>query len=228
MLTRTDNRQMLRGHTLFTAFDPEQFERLAASSQVVHLKAGEFLFQRGDPARAFYVVLHGLVTLGMQSRAGEEKILAVFGPGQSFAEALMFMQAPAYPVAARANEDSLLIQVSNRDFLAALRDSPDTCFRLLGIMSQRLHQQVQEIEELSLESAGNRLARHLLRRVVVEPDGRLRVRIEEKKQELAARLAIKPETLSRLLKSLGEAGLIQADGRDIVIPDRTRLEQYGG
>jgi CRP-like cAMP-binding protein len=136
------------------------------------------------------------------------------------------MQAPAYPVDARAHEDSVLVQVSSRDFLAALRDSPDTCFRLLAIMSQRLHSQVQEIEELALESAGARLVLHLLRRAEPEADGRARVRLDEKKQELAAKLAIKPETLSRLLKSLGEAGLIEVDGRDIVIPDLARLQQH--
>ena len=226
MLQRTDNRQMLRGHPLFAAFDEQQFERLVGGAQLVHVKAGEFLFQRGDPARAFFVLIHGQLTLCMQSRAGEEKILAVIRPGKSFAEAVMFMQAPMYPVDARAQEDSALISVPGREFLAALRESPDTCFKLLAIMSQHLQQQVQEIEELSLESACNRLVRHFLRRAEKDTDGRLRIHLDEKKQDLAARLSIKPETLSRLLKSLGEAGLIEADGRDFVIPDLLRLQQH--
>lgn len=227
MLTHTDNRQMLRGHPLFAAFDEAQFGRIADSAQLVTLKAGEFLFQRGDPARAFFVVLHGQIILGMQSRSGEEKLLAAMHAGQSFAEAVMFVQAPVYPVDARAHEDSVVVQVSSRDFLAALRASPDTCFRLLGIMSQRLHQQVQEIEELSLESAGARVVLHLLRRAEPGPGGRARVRLDERKQDLAARLAIKPETLSRILKSLTDAGLIELDGRDIVIADLVRLQQHG-
>lgn len=226
MLMRTDNRQMLRGHPLFAAFDDQQFDRLAAGAQLVQVRAGEFLFQRGDPARSFFLLIHGQMSLCMQSRAGEEKILAVIRPGKSFAEAVMFMQAPVYPVDARAQEDSALISVPNREFLSALRDSPDTCLKLLGIMSQHLQHQVQEIEELSLESAGNRLVRHFLRRAEKGPDGRMRIHLDEKKQDLAARLSIKPETLSRLLKALGEAGLIEADGRDFVIPDLVRLQHH--
>jgi CRP-like cAMP-binding protein len=226
MLMRTDSRQLLRAHTLFSAFDEHQFERIATAAQIINLGAGEILFQRGAPARAFFIVLHGQIKLSLQSRAGEEKILALEHPGRSFAEAVMFMGAPVYPVDATATEDSALVAIPNRDFLAVLKESPDTCMRLLAGMSQRLHAHVQEIEELTLESASNRLIRHLFRRAQSGPDGRLRVQLEETRQMLASRLAIKPETLSRLLRSLSDAGVIEVDGRDIVIPSLERLHAY--
>jgi CRP-like cAMP-binding protein len=226
MLMRTDSRQILRAHPLFSAFDEQQFERIATAAQMINLGAGELLFQRGDPARAFFIVLQGQIKLSMQSRAGEEKILALEHPGSSFAEAVMFMGAPAYPVDAAATEDTVLLSIPSRDFLAMLKASPDACMRLLAGMSQRLHAHVQEIEELTLESASNRLIRHLLRRAQEGPDGRFSVQLEETRQMLASRLAIKPETLSRLLRSLSDAGVIEVDGRDIVIPSLERLNAY--
>ena len=227
MLMQASTREVLRAHPLFVAFEEDRFERLADGAQLVELDAGQILFQRGDPARAFFIVVAGQVKLFMQSRSGDEKILALEQPGQSFAEAIMFMQGPMYPVSAAATEATTLVSMPMRDYLQALRDDVNTCLRLLGVLSQRLHAHVQEIEELTLESAGNRLVRHLLRRAAPDTEGRQRVHFDEPRQMLAAQLAIKPETLSRLTRTLADAGLIALDGRDIVIPDRKRLESWG-
>lgn len=220
-------RESLRAHPLFVAFDDDTFERLAAGATLVELDAGQILFQRGDPARSFFIVMRGQVKLFMQSRAGDEKILALEQPGQSFAEAIMFMQGPVYPVSAAATEASALVAMPVREYMQALRDDVNTCLRLLGVLSQRLHAHVQEIEELTLESAADRLVRHLLRRAAPDVPGRQRVHFEETRQMLASQLAVKPETLSRLIRSLTDAGLIELDGRDIVIPDLRRLEARG-
>lgn len=226
MLVKTEMRELLQRNPLFVAFDDGRFEQVAAATQLVRLDPQQVLFTRGDRARHFYVVLEGQIKLFMQSRGGDEKILALVSPGQAFAEAVMFMQGPIYPVSAGATEPTTLAAVPNTDYLAALSGDIGTCLRLLGVFSQRLHAQIQEIEELTLESAGNRLIRHLARRAVRDPGGTLRVHFDETRQMLAAQLAIKPETLSRLTRALADEGLISADGRDIVIPDLERLIRH--
>jgi len=226
MLARTEIREMLQRHPLFAALGEDRFEQIASGAQLVSLDPQQVLFQRGDRANAFYFVTDGQVRLYLESRGGEEKILALVGPGQVFAEAVMFMEGAVYPVSASATEASTLISIPNGDFLAALKGDNRTCLRLLAALSQRLHLQVQEIEELTLESAGNRLIRHLARRAVRDSGGALRVHFDETRQMLASRLAIKPETLSRLTRTLAEAGLIELDGRDIVIADLEQLVRH--
>ncbi len=223
---KTEMRALLRRNPLLVAFDDPTFDRIAAASQLLKLDPGQMLFQQGDRASAFFIVVEGQARLFMESRAGGEKILALVNPGQTFAEAVMFMQAPAYPVSAGAVEATTLVAVPSADYLAALKDDTPACLRLLGVLSQRLHAHVQEIEDLTLQSAGNRLIRHLIRRAVPDPDGRHRVRFDETRQMLAAQLAIKPETLSRLTRALTEAGLIEPDGRDLVIPDLGKLSEH--
>jgi CRP-like cAMP-binding protein len=212
MLVKTEMRELLQRNPLFIAFDDERFEQVAAAAQLIRLDSQQVLFQRGDQARSFFVVIEGQVKLFLQSRGGDEKILALVNAGQAFAEAVMFMQGP--------------ISIPNADFLAALKGDTGTCLRLLGVLSQRLHAQIQEIEELTLESAGNRLIRHLARRAVRDPDGTLRVHFDETRQMLASQLSIKPETLSRLTRALTDAGLIESDGRDIVIRDMDQLVKH--
>ncbi len=214
---------LLREHYLFSALDDLQFARVAAQAELVGLDAGQLLFQRGAPARHFFVVLDGEIKLALQSRAGEEKVVERLGRGQSFAEALMFVDAPRYPLAAVALEPSRVVAIEATDFLAMLRASPDTCLALLADLSRRLHARIREIEELTLASATHRLARHLLALAPPGAAGPSTVTLDESRQLLASRLAIKPETLSRILRSLTDAGVIRVDGRQIELTDPERL-----
>lgn len=223
MLMRTDVATMLRQHHLFAALDDAQFERIARTIDLVQLDEDGVLFQPGDPARHFYVVISGVVKLGLQSPSGEEKIVEIILPGQSFAEALMFMEAPMYPIAAIALERSTVAAMSSAEFLAVLRASSETCLRLLADISRRLHARIQEIESLTLQSARHRLVHHLLSLAAPATRGTARIELEESRQMLASLLSVKPETLSRLLRTLQDERLLVVDGRTLVITDLEQL-----
>jgi len=213
----------LRAHYLFAALDEAQFARVTQGAARVELAPDQILFQRGDAARHVFVVVEGELKLALQSRAGEEKVVERLGPGQSFAEALMFVDAPRYPLAAVALEPSAVVAIGTGEFLALLRESPDTCLRLLADLSRRLHARIREIEELTLESATHRVVGHLLALAPAGASGPATVTLEESRQLLASRLAIKPETLSRILRGLSDAGAIRVDGRQIELTDPARL-----
>jgi len=213
----------LRGHHLFAGLSPPQLQRLFATSHLDAWEPGQVLFDRGQPAQHFYIVLEGQVNLVLYSKAGEEKIVDILGPGNSFAEAVMFMAAPGYPVSAVAGVQSRVARFPNREYLAILRESPETCLRMLGHLSQRLHMRIREIEYLTLESATHRLVRLIESRLPTDAAAPCEVTLQESRQELASRLSMKPETLSRILRHLADAGAIVVHGRVLQVPDRARL-----
>ena len=213
----------LRGHHLFAGLSPQQMQRLLTASHVDDYEAGQLLFDRGQPAQYFFIVLEGQVNLVLYSKAGEEKIVDILGPGNSFAEAVMFMEAPGYPVSAVAAVRSQVAHFSSREYIAILRESPETCLRMLGHLSQRLHMRIREIEYLTLESATHRLVRLLEGRLAPGESGPLQITLQESRQELASRLSMKPETLSRILRQLSDAGAIEVHGRVLQVPDRSKL-----
>jgi len=213
----------LRGHHLFAGLSPQQMQRLLAASHVEEYESGQLLFDRGQPAQHFFIVLDGQVNLVLYSKAGEEKIVDILGPGNSFAEAVMFMAAPGYPVSAVAATRSQVARFSSHEYLAILRDSPETCLRMLGHLSQRLHMRIREIEYLTLESATHRLVRHLESRLPPGDADATEITLQESRQELASRLSMKPETLSRILRHLSDEGAIVVHGRVLQVPDRKRL-----
>ena len=196
---------------------------MLATSAIEDAEAGQLLFDRGQPARHFYIVIEGQVNLTLYSKGGEEKIVDILGPGQSFAEAVMFMSGPVYPLSAVAAVKSRIARFPCHEYLAILRESPETCLRMLGHLSQRLHMRIREIETLTLESATHRLVRLIESRLPPDGSGPAEIALQDSRQEIASRLSMKPETLSRILRALSEGGAIVVEGRILKVPDRQRL-----
>jgi CRP/FNR family transcriptional regulator, dissimilatory nitrate respiration regulator len=213
----------VRAHHLFAGLSPQQLQRVIATSHVEQYQPGQLLFDRGQPAQYFFIVLAGQVNLVLYSKSGEEKIVDILGAGQSFAEAVMFMEGSVYPVSAAAAAESQVARFSNREYVSILRESPDTCLRMLGHLSQRLHMRLREIEYLTLESATHRLVRMIESRLPSGHDGPAEIALAESRQEIASRLSMKPETLSRILRQLSNAGVIVIQGRNLKVPDRIKL-----
>jgi len=205
---------------LFEPLNEDQLRRVRETAKKISLKPREMLFSQGDPAGRFFMVRTGSLQLFLLSREGEEKVIDVLRPGQFFAEAVMFMENPAYPVNASALSESEVLAFDNLVFLGLLRESHDLAIRLLGEMTRRLHGLVRQIDELSLHNATYRLVAYLLRQQK-SPDGHVVLSVP--KQTIASRLSIQPETLSRILGRLREKELVEVTGENITLLDESRL-----
>ena len=213
-------------HLLFAELEEPQLTQVIAASLPVRLEAGEELFSHGQRASRFFILETGTIQLYRLSPAGEEKVIEIIQPRQSFAEAVMFMEGNLYPVSARAIFPCELWGFDMNVFRAALQTSPAVCFRLLGRMSQRLHQLLQEIDQLTLQNATMRVAQFLLRSAPDRNCARYRVQWDTPKQVLASRLSVRPETFSRILQQLAQAGTIQVDGKTVEVLDAARLRNW--
>ncbi len=219
--------ESVRGHYLFAGLDEPGFERLVADMKVRALGQGEVLFHRGDPASCFYFVDTGLVELSLISATGDKKTLEVIGPGMTFGEAVTFMQESGFPVTAAALQDSRLCEIPNQAFLDMLQSNSDACMRLLADLSRRLHARVREIENLSIQNARHRLSSYLMDHIVDKREGgQATAQLELPRHVIASRLSIKPETLSRLLRSLVDEGVLTIEDRVVFIHSLDRLRPY--
>lgn len=212
-----DIQQILSQHYLFTSFEPAQLAELAGHVRPLRLPADSLLFSHGDPADRFFLVVSGQVKLFRTTPDGQEKVMELIGPGRTFGEAIMFMEQQRYPVSAQALKDSMLLAIPNRRYLQLVRNNPDACLRLLGDLSMRLHQRLNEVENLSLQNAGHRVARYLLKRLPPGGGDGTVLQLDAPKQVIASQLGMKPETFSRVLGALTQQGAITVKGRQIVI-----------
>lgn len=222
----------LSGIYLFSAFDGTQMATMANAAERQSLAPGERLFNQGDPIRRFFHVESGRMKLYRLSPEGDEKVIDLVGPTQTFAEAVVFMErAAGYPVNADALEATQLVGFDASTFLGLLRESNESCLKLMSTMSRRLRMHVNEIDRLALQNATSRFIGYILNAAHQDgADGR-RVELNVPKNVLASRLSIQPETFSRILSRLSSAGLIQVERQAITLLDvdglRKLLESPG-
>lgn len=208
----------------FRGLGPELLERVASCASERRLARGELLFARGEAARSFFVVHAGAIRLARSSPEGREHVVHRVAPGASFAEAAV-LSFGRYPVDAQASEEgTVLVEIAGEPFLRLLREEEQLAPGVIGSLCARLAQLVERVEELSLVQAGSRLARWLLRQPASGPPERLAIELAVHKRELAAHLAMTPETLSRLFRRWQDEGWLEVDRSRVLVLDTARLE----
>ncbi|MCG8427009.1 MAG: Crp/Fnr family transcriptional regulator [Chromatiales bacterium] len=214
----------LQSTYLFSQLSEEQLARVKKYSSGMRVDDGEVLFEVGDKASRFFLVLEGQIKLSRLSLNGNEKVIEVVSPGHTFAEALMFLEKPSYPVRCVALGKAALIAFENEQFLQLLHESTETCFRVMGDMSLRLRHLIKEIDDLTLQSATGRVAGYLCGMLIFK--GQERFNLETPKGVLASRLSVKPETFSRILHGFIDQGLVRVKGGHIEVLNADGLRKH--
>lgn len=212
---------------LFHELDEIQLRSIGSQARHMTINRGEMLFQKGDAPRGFYLVLKGQVKLAFPSINGNEKVVAIVATGQTFGEAVMFLEQ-TFPVRAEALVASEVLQLSSAVIFQLLADDPLFARKLLAGLSFRLHQLVQDVELYSQRSSAQRVIGYLLQLCPENADFEqaFTVDLPTTKQVVASRLNLTPETLSRILHDLSEEGLIEMNGRRIRVPSPNLLREY--
>lgn len=220
---RIDTEALLTRMPLFQDLPPERILELAEHARGKRLLKGEMLFQKGDLAHGFYVLVYGQVKLAFPSSNGNEKVVDIINAQQSFGEAVMLAQQP-YPVFAQALADSLLIFVTRESAFMLLENEPVFARRMLIGLAIHNHSLVHDIESFTLRTSSQRVIGYLLQHCPDEdcPDS-VEIALPTSKQITASRLNLTPETLSRIFHDLAEAGLITIEGKHISIRSLQRL-----
>jgi len=220
------HQDQFKDHYLFSALGSSELSSVADSARLRSLEPNENLFFQDDPADRFFLVRQGQIKLARLTPEGNEKVVDIFGPGQTFAEATLFMEKQIYPVTASAVDHAEVIGFSSRHFLELLTTNTGTCIHLLGDLAMRLRRRLREIEHLSMKNASYRVVHFLLNELDGAPESGGRLQLKVQKQVIASRLSIKPETLSRIFQSLREEGIVETEGRSIRICDVDALRNY--
>jgi CRP-like cAMP-binding protein len=218
----------LRQCYLFTHLDDQQFAIVEQMVRSTKLQDGQLYFQAGDSATHFFLVVSGQIKLTRLSLQGQEKVIEIITPGQTFAEALMFGEQPDYPVNAQAMGETELLIFENEPFKDILRGSMETCFHLLADLSQRLRMLIREIDNLTLQSASCRVAGFLWNRWSLVKSQANSFELQAPKGVIASRLSVTPETFSRILHNFSDQGVIRVEGSRVDILDDQGLQAFTG
>ena len=217
-------RQFLATLPLFADLAPDQLDLLAQATTELHLPRGRVVAVRGESCSGLHAVIYGDVKLSIVSSTGDEKVVDLIGPGQSFGEAPLFMERP-YLTQAETLADSMLLHISAQAIFAQIERNPGFARRLLASMSRRMHGLIADVESYTLHSGSQRIVSYLLKD---DPAQGAQITLAARKKMIASRLSLSPEYFSRVLHDLAHRGLVGIAGRSITILDIERLRAYRG
>lgn len=218
--------QFLENHYLFLGLDKTTRKIVFQNAFIKKVSAKSFVFQKNDKATNFYVIYEGSVRLFFSAPDGKEKTVRVFRTGQSFAEAIMFMNRDNYPANAMALTDSTLITFNINDYRQQIIDNPKELLAMLGHFSKHIQGLSAQIEMLSVLSARNRIILYLRQQIPPNTQNGDSIVISQPKKDFAEFLAIRHETLSRLLRQLEEEGILQWHQNHLVLLDVDKILSF--
>lgn len=219
-------KQILSKVPIFSGLNESEMKFISQRIVPRHYSAGEIVFNESDPCSGLYVVASGQVRIFKTSASGREQVLSIDGPGSSVAELPVF-DGGNYPASVAAVEDATLLFVSKQDFQELCLTHPQVALKVLRVVGARLRRLVGIIEELSFTTVRHRLGAFLLRlanREGMRTKGGVEITLPENNQEIASQIGTVRELVSRNLSRLQSEGLVEIQGRRIVIHDVKALE----
>ncbi|WP_417793293.1 Crp/Fnr family transcriptional regulator [Terasakiella pusilla] len=217
-----DQMMRLRKVPLFQGLTVAEIRILLDRAVVVTPQKGALLFSQGEKADHFYAVLEGQVKLFTTTEEGEENVVEIISPLMSLAEAAIFLSA-RFPVNGETLSPCVLVRIEGRAFLKRLEENSLLAQRVLSGMAQRHRLLLNQVVQLKTQSPAQRLGTFFLS-LVMAGEGE-QVPLPYDKHVIAARVGMKPESLSRALIRLRDLG-VDCQKRSLIVADVDRLRRF--
>ncbi len=218
-----DHSQLIASLPLFKGLPEEQAKLLSQHARVDAYNAGEFIVRESDEVRAFYVVVSGRVKIFKSSAQGREQTLYIINQGEPFCLCTAF-EGGISPVNATALELSRILVFPGPLLENLAQREPTLLFNMLLVISRRLRESMQIIENLALKEAPGRVAAFVIHTVqAVGENNAAPLTITQR--ELAKMLGVTPETLNRALRRMQDEGLLSLDRNMVKALDMPGLER---
>jgi CRP-like cAMP-binding protein len=208
------------GHPFLSAAGPAAARGLMAAAAPITVPRRDVIFAPDIEPAALYLLLEGSVALSMQGQDGTPGLLEIIGPGECFLMPAVILRG-AWPFGAEALAPSRLLRIPIEAFHATMVKEPRLAEASLAQMAQQWRGLAEQLLELKLTKASERVAHFLAGRLM--PGGW--VAMPEPRAAIAARLGMTPESLSRVMHGLEAAGLVRLQGRRVEVPDAAALNQ---
>lgn len=212
---------------LFSELREEELEDLMKVSVRQTFKKDNMVLIEEEVGSTMFIILNGRVKISRISDEGREVILSILVDGDFFGE-MAILDGQTRSANAVTLEDTEMLIIRRENFLRMLHDYPQIAINLLKELAHRLRRSDSQIKSLSLQNALGRVASTLLR--IADDSGIIKQGIVEiphlpPQQDLANMAGTSRETISRVIKSLGQLNYVKKQGSKLLILDYERFRQ---
>lgn len=224
-LDEEDGLSALRKHALFSSLSKADLDQLIQQSRRLRLGHHQLLYRQDMPAHHFFFVISGRLRLYRLDSSGIDRTLDSIAPGDCFAEVMIYADPPRYACYAEALKSSEVLMIPVKAYQELLERNPAYAQSALRHYAMRAVTRFHDLEIMTVQNARDRLIRYL---IDLLPNGTAEggeVELPLPKCLVASRLAMQPETFSRILADLKANGLVRVNRSRLFISDPERLIQ---
>lgn len=177
------------------------------------------IIHHGDDPHSIYLILEGSVSVLLEDEQGREVVLAYLNQGEFFGEMCLFPHLDRRSAIVRTRTPAMVAEVGYKAFRDFAREQPEIVFMLAGQLAERLRDTSQRVGDLAFLDVAGRIA-HTLMSLAKKPDSTAHPRgtiIKLSRQELSRNVGCSREMAGRVLKKLEEDGMVQSQGRSILV-----------
>jgi CRP-like cAMP-binding protein len=213
----------LRRHALFNTLRDSDLQSLILQSRRLRLGHHQLLYRQDMPAHHFFFVISGRLRLYRLDSSGIDRTLDSIAPGDCFAEVMIYADPARYACYAEALKSSEVLMIPVKAYQEMLDNNPEYAHAALRHYAMRAVSRFHDLEIMTVQNARDRLIRYL---IDLLPNGSAEggeVELPLPKCLVASRLAMQPETFSRILADLKSSGLVRVNRSKLFISDPKRL-----
>ena len=217
--------QGLRAVKLLAGVADATLEELAQQYRWRRLTAGQRVVSREAQDNDVYLIVSGKVRITVFSAAGRQLTFRDMQAGDWFGD-LAAIDGLSRSADVDALEDTVVASVKPGQFMQLLHEHPAVCDRILQRLVTLVRDLSERIFDVSTRGVKNRLHAELLRlaREAGVAGNRARIDPTPRHADIASHISTYREQVTRELSAMAREGLVQRDGRALVIPDVARLE----
>lgn len=201
----------------------DELARILRASTVQSYPSGVLICEEAAPADTLHAVISGTVEI-YSTGNGREWGLMLMNSGDIIAPGAVLFDEP-HTVSARTLCFCRMLAIDAGEVRAQAARSAQFAMHLGRALAGQFRVAMRQVVDLKSRNAAQRLGSFLLkladRSTVPTPE------LPMRKRNLAARIGMTPETLSRTLQILAANGLV-VRGRQIIVRDRERIEDFCG
>lgn len=216
---RPPARELLAQVSIFAGLDEPGLAVIERSLKLREYPEGSLIVSHEEAGDALYILASGRVKVVLYGESGREMILSTFRTGEFFGEMSLLDDEPR-SANVLALEHAALYVLERRSFNRCVQENPAVALAVLAELSRRLRRADEIIGNLALLDVHGRVA-HLIRELArsegQETDEGVVIRQRPSQSELAAMVGTSRETVSRALSEFQRRGLLEMEGRRILV-----------
>jgi len=186
---------------------------------------GDVLFREGDSGEVMFVIQSGAVRIS-KSISGEDKVLAVLGPGEFLGEMAILNGKPR-TATATVVESARCLVIEAKTLESMVARNAEIALRLIKKLAKRLDSADTLVEILMHRDPKARvmlaLARHADAFGEPTPEG---IRVRTTAAEIAREVGVGIEAADEVMARLHRLRLITEDEASIIVADVGRLQDF--